>query len=139
MDGTFSALQRRFLAESARSLDEMEKALVVLRARPTAHEQLHPVRRGAHTMTRGAAALGLESLAAFAHVVEEVAERLQQGRSPVSGVTAELLQRAAMALGQMVSAAVEGHEELLPAHRTLLEELRNAATPSGSPPDRPAR
>lgn len=128
MDATFSTLLQLFLAESERSLREMQQALGAVSYATKDRARLDAVRRGAHTLTRGAAALGFESVAAFAHVVEELAERLVDGGVPVTEAKTARLQRAVIALSPMVREAVDGREELLPAHVALLERLREAAT-----------
>ena len=106
----------------------MEQALGAVSFATRDRSRLDAVRRGAHTLTRGAAALGFESVAAFTHVVEELTERLLDGRVPASESKTALLQRAVIALGPMVREAVDGREEMLPAHVALLDRLRAAAT-----------
>jgi two-component system chemotaxis sensor kinase CheA len=112
-----------FSAETEERLGEMEEALVALEVCPQDEKLLEAIFRGAHTIKGNSASLGFSAVAKFAHAFEEL---LQHFRSRAVAVTREritLLLRSVDALRQMVPEAINGAEELQPAHAALLQQL----------------
>jgi two-component system chemotaxis sensor kinase CheA len=82
---------RTFFAECDEKLLEMEEAVVVLETRPTDPELLATIFRIVHTVKGNGASLGFETVAAFAHRLEELLERMRSGEVAVTPPLASLL------------------------------------------------
>jgi two-component system chemotaxis sensor kinase CheA len=128
MDLDFEPLLQMFLAESAEGLSAMEQALVALEARPEDEETLGTIFRVAHTLKGNASSFGFQGVTEFAHVLEDVLDRLRSQQLPVTAPLVTLLLRSVDALRQMVPDAVSGTEGMQPAHRALLTRLAEART-----------
>ena len=112
-----------FSAESEENLRDRELAFVQLESSPQDDETLQAIFRAAHTIKGNAAGLGFPALAKFAHGVEDVLDGLRTGAMVLTTPLATLLLQTVDALRQLVVAAVNGTDELLPEHLELLEGL----------------
>jgi two-component system, chemotaxis family, sensor kinase CheA len=112
-----------FSAESEENLRDMELAFLQLESSPQDDETLQAIFRAAHTIKGNAAGLGFPALAKFAHGVEDVLDGLRTGAMVLTTPLATLLLQTVDALRQLVAAAVNGTDELLPEHLELLEGL----------------
>ena len=112
-----------FSAESEENLRDMEVAFVQLETTPQDEETLQAIFRAAHTIKGNAAGLGFPALAKFAHGVEDVLDGLRTGAMVLTTPLATILLQTVDALRQLVTDAVKGHDELLPEHLELLEDL----------------
>jgi len=123
MEIDLDAILLTFSAETEERLGEMEEALIALEVDPQDEKPLEAIFRGAHTIKGNSASLGFSTVAKFAHAFEEL---LQHFRSRAVAVTREritLLLRSVDALRQMVPEAINGAEDLQPAHAALLQQL----------------
>lgn len=128
MDFDLEAAAQMFLAESREGLETMEEALVLLETRPGDDEETLPtIFRVAHTLKGNAASLGFGELAGFAHVLEDLLDRLRRRELPVTSALVSLLLAAVDALRQIVPDAVGGVDELSPSHQALRKRLGDAA------------
>jgi two-component system chemotaxis sensor kinase CheA len=127
MDFHRDAVLQSFLAESDESLGLSEEALVALETHPDDPELLATVFRTVHTIKGNSLSLGFSELGEFAHVMEDLLARMRDKRLAVTSGIVTLLLRSADALRQMVPAAVAGAEQMLPEHRSVLEQLRKGA------------
>lgn len=73
-----AALQT-FIAEARELLQDMEQALLRLESEPGDMQCLAAVFRAAHTIKGSAGLFGLDPLVSFAHVVEDLLDRLRSG------------------------------------------------------------
>lgn len=126
MDIDRDAIVQIFLEESKENLSLMEESLVAVEAGQNDEETLRTIFRMAHTLKGNAASLGFPEMARFAHVVEDLLERLRDRRIAVSTGIVTLLLRAVDALRQIVPACAAGAETLEPPHAALLEQLAEA-------------
>jgi len=143
-----------FRVEAEEGLAQMEQALVSLEAQPADEEALGIIFRQAHTLKGNAASLGLASLGRFAHVLEDLLDRVRERTVPVSRRLVTLLLQSLDALRAMVPAAVSGKDTMTPAQAALLRKLEakargrtrdsdeepvEAAPPVSAPAREPAR
>ena len=134
MDIDLEPVLQMFLAESAEGLSTMEQALVALESRPEDEEALGAIFRVAHTIKGNASSFGFQSLADFAHVLEDVLDQLRKRALPVTAPLVTLLLRSVDALRQMVPDAVSGAEGMQPEHQALRKQLVKARkTKAGVP------
>ncbi|WP_441005284.1 chemotaxis protein CheA [Xanthomonas sp. WHRI 1810A] len=81
-----------FIAEARELLQDMEQSLLQLEHAPDDADQLAGIFRAAHTIKGSAGLFGLEPIVSFAHVVEDVLDRLRDGHIHVTrDLTALLL------------------------------------------------
>jgi two-component system chemotaxis sensor kinase CheA len=126
-DAEFQAILEVFATEAAENLGAMEAALLELEARPADTELVATVFRVVHTLKGDAGNLGFAHVAAFAHTVEDLLDRVRDGSHPVSPECAGLLIDACDALRAVVPAALAGAGELAPAHEALRERIAEVA------------
>jgi two-component system chemotaxis sensor kinase CheA len=126
MDLDLQPVLQMFQAESEEGLSAAEQALVVLEARPDDEESLGTIFRATHTLKGNASSLGFQAVTEFAHVVEDILDRLRKRDLKATTPLVTLLLRSVDALRRMVPDAVWGTEGMRPEHRTLLEHLVRA-------------
>jgi len=126
MDIDLQPVLQMFLAESEEGLSIAEQALVALESRPEDEECLGTVFRATHTLKGNASSLGFQALTEFAHVLEDILDRLRRRELRVTTPLITLLLRSIDALRQMVPDAVSGTEGMRPEQRTLLKRLVTA-------------
>lgn len=85
-----AALQT-FIAEARELLQDMEQALLRLESEPGDRAGLDAVFRAAHTIKGSAGLFGLDALVSFAHVVEDLLDRLRGGSLHIDGDRIALL------------------------------------------------
>lgn len=68
-----------FVAETSEILGSVEALILGLEQAPDDQELLHEIFRGAHTIKGNAACLQFDELTAYAHIVEELLDRLRLG------------------------------------------------------------
>ncbi|WP_226503518.1 chemotaxis protein CheA [Pseudomonas sp. MWU16-30317] len=69
-----------FIAEARELLQDMEQSLLQLEHTPEDADQLASIFRAAHTIKGSAGLFALDSIVSFAHVVEDVLDRLRDGQ-----------------------------------------------------------
>lgn len=131
-----------FTEETAEGLQAMEEAVVALEARPRDRQAVDTVFRVTHTLKGNAGSLGFPAVADFAHVLEDLLDRIRKGRLEVTPPLVSLLLQAVDALKEMVPEAVAGAAQLRPTHLELLARLRagqaERAAAAGPAPAAPA-
>jgi two-component system, chemotaxis family, sensor kinase CheA len=126
MDMDLRPILHMFLAESEEGLSAMEESLVALESRPGDDEALGVVFRVVHTLKGNAGAFGFQPLVEFAHVLEDILDRLRHKDLPVTPPLVTLLLQSVDALRQMVPDAVSGNDGSPRTHEALLKELVEA-------------
>jgi len=116
-------LLRIWSAESEENLTTMEQTLIVLENAPGDQEVLHTIFRAAHTLKGNSASVGFTHLAAFAHRMEDLLDRLRSGRTAVSSEIITTLLRAVDVMRGLVPAALAGATELPASAMELIDRL----------------
>ncbi|HEY8183840.1 MAG TPA: chemotaxis protein CheA [Thermoanaerobaculia bacterium] len=117
-----------FVVESEETLASLEELLLRLEHAPEDQDILNEIFRGAHTLKGNASCLQFDELSGFAHVVEEMLERLRTGDLHVSPTRISQLLDAVDTLRDLSARSVAGGERsLLANQRALLAELSESA------------
>jgi two-component system chemotaxis sensor kinase CheA len=116
-----------FLSEAEERLQDMEQSLLMLESNTEDIEALHRVFRTAHTLKGNASAMEFDSLAAFAHVLEDLLQALKKHLLPVTSESISLLLRSVDALRHEVPAAANGAPSISAEHAALQQEIMSYA------------
>jgi two-component system chemotaxis sensor kinase CheA len=123
-----------FIAEARELLQDMEQSLLQLEHAPDEADQLASIFRAAHTIKGSAGLFGLEPIVGFAHVVEDVLDRLRDGQIHANrDLTALLLGCNDHLLELIEVVAVRGaalSAESLERDASLRERLRGFREPA---------
>jgi two-component system chemotaxis sensor kinase CheA len=117
------AVLASFLVESEEGLDIMEQALVQMESTPSDPELLPNIFRVAHSLKGNATSLGLNELAGFAHVVEDLLDVFREQQAAPSADLISLLLKAVDELRAMVSKAKAGPHELTAKQQKIRKEI----------------
>jgi two-component system, chemotaxis family, sensor kinase CheA len=117
------AVLASFLVESEEGLDVMEQALVQMESTPSDPELLPNIFRVAHSLKGNATSLGLNELAGFAHVVEDLLDVFREQQAVPSADLISLLLKAVDELRAMVSKAKAGPHELTAKQQKIRKEI----------------
>lgn len=112
-----------FQAEADEIIGRMEQSLIALESRPDDAELLNTIFRGAHTLKGNAASLGFTALADSSHAVEDVLDRLREGREVMTPALTTLLLRIVDAFREMLADPQTQGVHLSSNHRKLLQTL----------------
>ena len=110
-----------FTAESEELIQAMEEGLLALENDPTDAEQIHSVFRAAHTIKGNAGFVGLEELIDYAHLQENILDKLRQGQLEVSPKVISLLLESVDVLKGMIEASLSGTQ----ADETRIQEMES--------------
>lgn len=125
-----------FFDESREQCDALEAALLDRDAYPATPDTFNLLFRTAHTIKGSAGVFGLEALVRFAHVVENVLERLRSGHVELSAELVDLLLECNDHLRRLLDAGETDEAQALqdlPQGTALLERLGNYQLQSGAP------
>jgi two-component system chemotaxis sensor kinase CheA len=120
-----------FRSESREQLSTVNRALLDLEARPDDATPVHELFRAVHSLKGMSASMGYAALAAFAHELETVLERLRTGALAARGGVTDALFAAADALEVAVDDAIAGRGEP-PALSEALTRVRAYAGGGGA-------
>ncbi len=115
-----------FRSESREQLSEINRALLDLEGTPGELASVHVLFRAVHTLKGMSATMGYAGVAAFAHEMESLLDRVRTG---TQGITAELMDvlfAAADVLEAGVERAVNGEGDP-PALSSVLTQMRHVA------------
>jgi two-component system, chemotaxis family, sensor kinase CheA len=99
----YGAVLEVFVSETEENLQTMEESLVALEDNPDDDETLRTVFRNVHSLKGNAASVGLEDVAQFAHIVEDLLDRLSARTIALTPELATVLLRSVDALRSMVA------------------------------------
>ncbi len=124
-----NAFRETFFVEAAEHLDAMEAALLQLDGAHDDRELLNTIFRAAHTIKGGSGTFGMQSVASFTHVVENLLDRLRDGRLAVTEHLVELLFSSLDVMQGLIAAERTGSAlpENLEGVRAALELIHNPA------------
>ncbi len=133
MQVDLAKFQAVFFEEADEHLANMEAALLQLENNPHDPELLNTVFRSAHTIKGGSSTFGIEDVASFTHVLENLLERLRNGELHATGTLVELLLQAVDALEHLIAAAKSGTSPAMELD-SLLKQLHaaNESTPNAA-------
>lgn len=121
-----AALQT-FIVEARELLQDMEQALLRLESEPGDEQCMASIFRAAHTIKGSAGLFNLEPLVSFAHVVEDLLDRLRAGRLTVDRERIALLLACNDHLGALLEQVAVKRQapgaELLAREQPLRERL----------------
>ena len=103
-----SRFRQTFFQEAADHVNNMESALLALGAGPADPELLNSIFRAAHSIKGSGATFGFDDLTRFTHRLEELLERMRQGKIETSPDRVQLLLRACDVLRGLLAAADTG-------------------------------
>ena len=122
-----------FVTEADEILTRLEELLLRLEESPDDEELLHAIFREAHTIKGNAACLQYDGLTAFAHVFEELLEKLRNGEVHASTAHVSRLLDAVDALRDLATRAVNGDGAMTSAQEALMQQLMTGATQPVAP------
>ena len=126
-----------FLTESREHLSAINHALLELERTRGGAESVSAVFRAVHTIKGMSATMGYTSVAALAHEMESLLDRVRRGERSVSAEVSEALFKSADALEQSIEAAVaerEGSPDVAPLVARLRRLGEDGARPRASRP-----
>ena len=123
---TMQELLRTFVLEAEENLATMEEALLALERRPDDHETIHTVFRMAHNVKGNAACVGYDLVAAFAHEMEDLLDRVREGAIAANVDVVTVLLLAVDALRDLVQAGT-ARTELTGEEESVLDAVRRIA------------
>ncbi len=133
-----SALIQTFVSECEDNLATMEAALLTLETQPEDRPSLDTVFRMAHSIKGDAGCVGFSAVADFAHVVEDLLDRIRQHAvTPAPGVVTTML-HAVDRLRELVQLGAMGRHELERDDQTVLDAIRSLTSGDASPAENPA-
>jgi two-component system chemotaxis sensor kinase CheA len=122
-----------FFEEATELLREFESALLRLEQRPADSELLNRVFRSAHTLKGNSAMLGLDAMARFTHVLENLLSRLRRGELAASRPIVDTLLGSADVLRDLLRRAQTGEPGEAPRYAELLTALQACAQGTAAP------
>lgn len=123
MDINREILIQAFLGDSSEHLSAIEEALLSLENNPQDQELLYTIFRSAHSLKGDSSLLGFENLTYFAHTLESLLERLRNNTITINNSIITLMLKSVDCIREMISAAINGNEQLQPYQEDLLAEL----------------
>ncbi len=115
-----------FRSESREQLSEINRALLDLEAAPADRQPVTVLFRAVHTLKGMSATMGYAGVAAFAHELESLLDRMRAGDQGISAELMDVLFSAADVLESGVERAVEGAGDP-PALTEVLAQMRHVA------------
>ena len=115
-----------FRSESREQLSEINRALLDLEGAPSERQPVHVLFRAVHTLKGMSATMGYAGVAAFAHELESLLDRMRNGEQGVSAELMDVLFAAADALELGVDRALDNAGDP-PGLAEVLEQMRHVA------------
>jgi two-component system, chemotaxis family, sensor kinase CheA len=117
-----SRFRDTFFQEAAEHVNNMEALLLGLGDAPADAEVLNSIFRAAHSIKGGSGTFGFDDVMRFTHRLEELLDRMREGKADATPARIELLLRACDMLRTLLAAAETG-AIAPPEAATLLEDL----------------
>jgi two-component system chemotaxis sensor kinase CheA len=133
MDLELQRIVDAFIEETIEGLHAAESALIALEAGEGDEEAVGTVFRMVHTVKGNAGSLGFAAMAGFAHVLEDVLDRIRKGSLATTPERITVLLAAVDVLGRMLRAGPAASGEMEARDREVLERLAAMAGASTPP------
>jgi two-component system chemotaxis sensor kinase CheA len=117
------AIVQTFLLETEEHLGQMEEALVALESHRDDEDAVQTIFRIVHTLKGNSVSLDLTQVARFAHVLEDLLDRLRTHALAVTPALVTLLLRSVDAIRSVLPEELSGVTSLRAEHEALLAEL----------------
>ncbi|MCC6508265.1 MAG: chemotaxis protein CheA [Pirellulaceae bacterium] len=129
-----SRFRAAFYVEAEEHLEHMEAALLQLESAPTDNELLNTIFRAAHSIKGASLTFGIEEVGKFTHVLENLLDRLRDGKLATSSELVELLLSSIDVLEGLIANSRDG-APLPPQLDEVFAQLRqaNGEKPSQQP------
>jgi two-component system chemotaxis sensor kinase CheA len=127
-------LVQTFAAESEENLAAIEQALIALERDPDDEEALRAIFRAAHTIKGNAATLGFRTVAEFAHLFEDVLDRLRKRELRFATALASELLAAVDVIRQSIPGVIAGQTTLAEKASVVAAALRQHLAEETSAP-----
>ncbi|HEX9445971.1 MAG TPA: Hpt domain-containing protein, partial [Candidatus Binatia bacterium] len=114
-----------FLEEAGELLTDFEAALLELEGDPTNLETLNRIFRCAHTLKGNSGMLGMDAVAGFTHVLEDLLDRLRRREIGLSPPLMDMLLKSLDALKELLADARAGKFIDRAWHEQLLQEIQS--------------
>ncbi len=101
-----------YIEEGRGLLEEMESILLRLETEPQDEDTVNAMFRAAHTIKGSAGLFGLDAIVSFTHVVENVLDKVREGRLDVNDALVELLLKCCDHIGLLITIVAEAGEAL---------------------------
>jgi two-component system, chemotaxis family, sensor kinase CheA len=124
MDFDRDAALASFLEEAEENLELMEQALLEIDSGSADPELLNDIFRVAHTIKGNASALGLDDLADFSHVVEDLLDVCREDRGVMGAHIISLLLRSVDELRVLIPSAAAGKTGLSSTQNELRRRIK---------------
>ncbi|CRM82798.1 Chemotaxis protein CheA [Pseudomonas sp. 31 R 17] len=118
--------QQTFIVEARELLQAMEQSLLQLESEPGDQDAIGAIFRAAHTIKGSAGLFGLASIVGFTHIVEDVLDRLREGKVAVDAALIALLLKCGDHMLELVEVVANRGEAPTPAALERGEALREA-------------
>jgi two-component system, chemotaxis family, sensor kinase CheA len=133
-----------FLDEASDLLSDFEAALLDLEVDPENSETLNRIFRCAHTIKGNSSMLGMDGVAGFTHVLEDLLDKLRKREIGLTPPLMNTLLRSVDALKELLTDAKQGkfidhawHEELLKGFRSFADGHEPQPAPAAQPASGP--
>ncbi len=103
-----SRFRATFFVEAAEHLEHMEAALLQLEHAPEDGELLNTIFRAAHSIKGASTTFGVEEVGKFTHVLENLLDRLRDGKMTATSQLVELLLTSVDVIEGLIAAAKDG-------------------------------
>ncbi|MFH1135613.1 MAG: Hpt domain-containing protein [Pseudomonadota bacterium] len=133
MDDATQYYRGQFFQEAREILDKVNDDLLRAEADPENREILNAIFRGVHTIKGSAGSFDLNAVSEFAHHLENVLNRLRDGRLTLSPELVDLILSGLDQLHSLLEAAAAGRE-LLASTKTVADLQAFLETAPESPP-----
>lgn len=123
-------LLESFKTETGEGLEQMEEALLELEARPHDLELVNTIFRVVHTFKGNARIFDLRHAQEFAHVLEDLLDRLREHELEFSPDIADVLLASIDVMREFIAAAANGKDTPVSKSRKLLQKMKGQLGPA---------
>lgn len=116
-------LLQAFFEEAAELLADFEAGLLKLEVNPGDAELLNRIFRSAHTLKGNSSMLGLEEIAHFTHVLEDLLDQLRKGLRAVTQPVVDTLLASGDVLRTLIARAQSGPAAAAPEEKETMEHV----------------
>jgi two-component system, chemotaxis family, sensor kinase CheA len=116
-------LRQLFSMESQDTLQQMEDSILQLEKSPTDPDAIKRLFRSAHTIKGSAGVVGLEEVARFTHVMENLLDRVRNGSLVIDSELTKLLLACRDHISNLLDDGVDNADNPTPALQGISQEL----------------